>query len=492
MVKKGSITVFLALMLGLVLSLVCTSIESVRMAAARTQILNSLDIGLYSLFGQYDKTLLKDYDLFLLDGSGSGGTLDMASVYDNMESYIKPVLKQNSQKLSIKQGGLTGYRLVTDDNGEVFYQQVIRYMKDTLGSQGVQLLLEKMQDREKKTQEAEEKGSQMEEGNVLESYDSEMDAASENSHAAAEEAAKQENGSGQPDEIFGSGQVPVEIKNPIPIIRRIRKMGILELLIPGGREISENEISMKTLVSRRNLEQGMPMAMEVAEDLSYTSQILFQQYLMTKLGNFLKPAKNGLRYQAEYVLCGKDSDVANLKSVAKRLLLVREGVNLACLAADGGKRAQVEGLSLAIASGFLIPPAAAVIEAALLLCWSFAESVLDVRELFDGGKIPLVKSPGDWQLSLSSLPELLGGLDTERKSCESGISYEDYLQILLLTLGKENKVKRGMDMVELSIRSMEGREGFRLDHCIVALEASVDVEANKRKTFTVTRQYCYD
>lgn len=46
-VKKGSITIFLALILSLVLSLVCASIESVRMAAARTQILNSMDIGLY-------------------------------------------------------------------------------------------------------------------------------------------------------------------------------------------------------------------------------------------------------------------------------------------------------------------------------------------------------------------------------------------------------------------------------------------------------------
>ena len=54
-VKKGSITIFLALILSLVLSLVCASIESVRMAAARTQILNSMDIGLYSLFGQYDR-----------------------------------------------------------------------------------------------------------------------------------------------------------------------------------------------------------------------------------------------------------------------------------------------------------------------------------------------------------------------------------------------------------------------------------------------------
>ena len=55
MVKRGSITVFLALTLGLILSLLSSGLESARMAAARTQILNGMDIGLYSLFGQYDK-----------------------------------------------------------------------------------------------------------------------------------------------------------------------------------------------------------------------------------------------------------------------------------------------------------------------------------------------------------------------------------------------------------------------------------------------------
>ena len=38
--------------------------------------------------------------------------------------------------------------------------------------------------------------------------------------------------------------------------------------------------------------------------------------------------------------------------------------------ADPAKRAQMHGLALAIASAFLIPPAAVIIEAALLFCWS--------------------------------------------------------------------------------------------------------------------------
>lgn len=494
MERRGSITVFLALILSLMLSLVCTSIESVRMAAARAQILNGMDIGLYSLFGQYDKELLEKYDLFAVDGSCGGGELKMSAVYDNMEGYIKPILKQNSQKLSLEQGGFTGYRLLTDEGGEVFYQQIVRYMKETLGSQGIQLLLQKVRDNEQKTKEAEAKGELAEQGDALQSYESEMSSAAQNSQAAAEEAAKkaEEAGEGAALPPEAVTRPPVEAVNPISTIRRIRKMGILELVIPGGRGVSEKEVSKGSLVSGRALQTGMPMFGAVNADDSYTASILFQQYLMSKLGNFRKPSADGLSYQIEYILGDKTSDMANLKSVAKKLLLIREGVNLTCLAADSGKRAQAQALALAIASGFLIPPASAVIEAALLLCWSFAESILDVRELFDGGKVPAVKTSADWQLSLENLPNLLEGLDSSRRDSGKGMSYEDYLQVLLLAKSKEKKVQGGMDMIEQSIRNREGRGEFRLDSCVVALEAVMDVKANRRKTFTVTKQYCYD
>lgn len=501
MVRKGSITVFTALILSLVVSLLCSGIESVRMAAARTQILNSLDIGLYSLFGQYDKSLLKDYDLFAVDASGSGAGLDMAGLYDNLEAYMKPVLAQNSQKLSIETGGITGYRLLTDEDGEVFYQQVVRYMQETLGSRGVQLLLQKMRERQKKTAEAENAGSEAENGNALTVYDSEMSQAAEKSQAALEEKRAQEQqsqgeeftdgGSSEAEGFGGTELVPVTVQNPIPVIQRIRWMDLLDLVLPPDRGRSDKKIEKKELVSGRTLEQGLPMSDTVKKDSSLISQVLYQQYLMEKLGNYRKPAKGGLEYQIEYIVGGYDSDERNLKSIARKLLLIREGVNAVCLASDSVRRAQAEALAIAIASGFLIPPAAGIIEGALILCWAFGESILDVRTLFAGGKVPLVKNASQWQLSLDNLPALLEIADGTGKNDEEGMSYEDYLQVFLLAANKENKVMRGMDMLELSMRSAEGWESFRMDNCVAALEASVDVKANRRKCLNVTRQYCY-
>ena len=138
------------------------------------------------------------------------------------------------------------------------------------------------------------------------------------------------------------------------------------------RTLKKNK--MRTLVTI------IGIALSVAMFTSVTSIIVsFQQYLMNHLGNYTDPSKESLAYQMEYVFGGRDNDIDNLKSVASKLLFIREGVNFACLMADNVKRTEAQALAAAIASGFLVPPAAVVIESALLLCWAFAESVLDVR-----------------------------------------------------------------------------------------------------------------
>ena len=48
------------------------------------------------------------------------------------------------------------------------------------------------------------------------------------------------------------------------------------------------------------------------------------------------------------------------------------------------------------------------------------------------------------------------------------MSYEDYLQVLLMAKGKQDKVLRGMDMIECSVREKGKRPGFQMDHCIAA------------------------
>ena len=49
---------------------------------------------------------------------------------------------------------------------------------------------------------------------------------------------------------------------------------------------------------------------------------------------------------------------------------------------------QIHAMAAAIAATFLIPPAVVVIEGALILCWAFAESILDSQRTLPSCSAP--------------------------------------------------------------------------------------------------------
>ena len=107
---------------------------------------------------------------------------------------------------------------------------------------------------------------------------------------------------------------------------------------------------------------------------------------------------------------------------------------------------------------------------ALLIGWSYGESLLDVRTLYNGGRVPLLKDASTWQLTLSNLGNLEvllqnGGMDRGK-----GLFYKDYLRLLLNLQSTSQQKRRGLDLIELNISALPGLSGFRVDHCIVAVK----------------------
>ncbi len=49
-----------------------------------------------------------------------------------------------------------------------------------------------------------------------------------------------------------------------------------------------------------------------------------------------------------------------------------------------------------------------------------------------------------------------------------------------------------MDMIEADVRGQRGREGFRMDCCLEAMEVGVDVGVGREKIYTVIHRYGYD
>ena len=482
MYQKGSITVYLSLTLAILTALIGTALYSVQCAGARVQAVHGTDQGLYSLFARYDIPMLERFHLFFLDGSFGGDGLQMGQLYNILEQDIAANMNGGKgivDNVTLKDGSITEYTLATDNAGNAVRSQAVAYMESVLGIQGVRSLAQKVQGQEETIQVIEAKKDMIDEEQALAQYEAMKGQAREQT---------------VPSESPESGVViPENFVNPVDAVQTAKGKGILSLVLPAGKELSAVSRSTSELVSGRSLEQGMGIPAHDSSCNTWTADLMFNEYLMQHFGCFTEGGSgSGLKYQLEYILQGKESDMENLKGTATRLLLIREASNLLYLYQDEGKRGQAQITALIIATLFGMPQGAKALEPILLVSWAFGESVLDVRELLDGGRVPLLKGRDSWQLSLTDLPKIVEGVDALRKESKEGLTYQDYLRILLMMKDSGVKTTRCMDMMEMTLREIPGRENFRLDCCLYAAGIQMNFETARGRSFTAQRDYGYD
>ena len=181
-------------------------------------------------------------------------------------------------------------------------------------------------------------------------------------------------------------------------------------------------------------------------------------------------------YKRQYILCGQNSDKKNLKNVAKRLLALREGANFLYLASDPARKAEADALAALITGAVPVPGLQVATSYALLLVWAYGESLLDLRSLFAGGKVPVWKNGASWRLDLQKIPSILEQLESPGGMDGSGLDYEGYLQILF-TMGKQSAYSmRALDLLEGVIRKNTDNIKFRVDQAIVKMEAKAEYQ----------------
>ena len=91
---RGSMTITMCLVFSILLSLLLSGIQLARTQAGRIQAMHAADTGIYSIFAQYDKDLLDSYDLFYLDAGYGSSQVNPSFIVRQMESFMKPTLKQ--------------------------------------------------------------------------------------------------------------------------------------------------------------------------------------------------------------------------------------------------------------------------------------------------------------------------------------------------------------------------------------------------------------
>ncbi len=474
--SRAVITVFFTLLCAAFIGFAFILIESVRFQGARAQAAAVADMGNYSVFGEYEKKLLTDFDVFAVDGAYGSSDFAIGRVRDKYRSYMQlnadPAAEGLSSlcfdpwKLSLQDAKITEYALLSDQNGEPFYQQVVGYMRKTaiMGVAGRLITWY----REAKDAEKDQKAYQ-EEKNSLDKELEELEKAEKEKKKEQEENKEGESETETSLVPAGEASEPkIKIENPIPALKKLRKKSLLAITC-GSRTISEGSVSRKDLASKRRLKKGTMKLKRKYGGL--LDNLIFAEYLLDRFQCFTDGQREGkLQYELEYVLGGRTSDRKNLKYAIRQVLLIRETVNYFYSSGDAGMSAQAGALASLLIGWTGIPALVALMKHTLLLGWSYAESLLDVRGLMEGKRIAIWKDASTWKLSLENLAKINEILDKGGSGQKEGLTYKGYLRILLYLQRITVQKRRALDLVELRVKEGNGLSSFRVDHGVVGVK----------------------
>lgn len=470
---RASVTVYLALVFTVILSLLLLILEGARQNAIRLKLECAMDLSLNSVFAEYNRQLLEQYDLFFIDTSyGEPG----ASL-ENTEAHLKNYLEDNFAAgnetvgltkdllgLRAEEVNILDYSLASDETGVLIKRQAVSYMKDLYGVsylEELQKQIHTVQQEGLLTRDI--TGERMANQSAIDSFEI------------------------PPRQIEEDKWEEIELNNPADGVNAAR--GILALVMDEDAELSTSGVCLSNYISQRSCNQGSGLAGR--EGCGPVDEFIFNEYLIKKCGSYTCPKETGaLQYQLEYILMGKDNDVENLKAVVNRLLLLRETANVVYLFSDSAKMAEAEALALSVTAALALPELAELVKISLIFAWGYAESVYDVRTLLQGGRIPLMKDSQTWHYSISAMLDFAADTETAPESSQ-GVSYEEYLRIFLTLENAKTKTNRAMDIIEMDIRKCEGNANFRLDTCVDYIRAEAFTLSGYGYNHSITRSYCY-
>lgn len=474
---KGSITAYLSLILMVMITLILTLIDSARLSCARAVVSAAAEEGLFSVFGDYDRILYEDYGLLFVDGGYEGKDLKVGSLMDVFSDSAETVISSGTAghdlfAIDIEEKNVTGCLLATDQGYLPIRTQIFRFMEMKLGTDAISALAERFSWTGSVITDAENVG------------ELDLDSINDDLKKMAEEAANRVQEDEEPAEVV----IPEDFVNPVDNVNRLRKLGIMALAVPPGKQLSGGKADLSQMVENRELSNGFGIA---AESTSYPlERVMLAKYLTDMFPDFLDDAQTeGLQYQTEFAISGKSEDMDNLKSVINRLLVVREVLNFLYLNTSADKKAEAEGIAAIISTIVASPEATEAVTQIMLLCWAYCESVADVKTLLAGGKVPLFKDDSTWNCSLGQL----AGLSpvTEVKTNGSGFSYRDYLFMLLLLKSEDYLAAKAASLLEYNRRIKGNDPDFSLDTCVCAMETEITGKIGRHE-FTLVRAGGYD
>lgn len=499
--ENGFITIYLALTLSVLLSLILTVVDGARRSAIAVEADCAMDLAVYSVFAEYNRALFEKYHLLFIDSSYEKQQGSLSLVEEHLTEYLRMNLSEGNKaiktadptKTFLEDAKILQASYATDENADVLVRQAACYMKAKYGLSYIEALQKEYAQAEK-----------------FSLFTRDIDGQRNANQAIIDEAERTGRETGETDEEGNPITEEFELDNPADGVNATRPSGVLLLVTGADTMISSKTITADSYYSHRGVtNKGAGLAGRSAPTAVDT--VLFDAYIAACCGNYTDVHEgSGLDYQMEYVIAGKESDEANLKSIVHRLLALREACNVTFLFADASKQAEAASLAASIATAAGVPYLTEPIKISLLFAWAYAESVYDVKQLLLGKRVKLIKEAKDWHYSLqgmlgyaqdvaeSSAQQALEDVTQGSNfglgnvaAMKDGLNYQDYLMLFLMAQSKTQKSARTIDLMEMDVRLTPHNSHFRMDDCLDALSVSAYVGSRYGCSTKVERTFCY-
>ncbi|MCR4656390.1 MAG: DUF5702 domain-containing protein [Lachnospiraceae bacterium] len=446
--ESGEISVFLALLLSVILSAILILEEDVRLEALRLKIELAMDEALCSCFSEYSQQLYKRFDLLFIDTGYKESEGDIDRLSEHLSAYISENISDKGSRsflgLSLVDTKIRECRLASDGDGEIIMEQAVRFMKEY----GELKYLPGIRD-DREDFNADDMGRRF-----FSEWDDRL------------------------SELYGYDLWD----NPSMRIRDQAEDSSFLLL--QGTSGALYSFEYTDVPSKRELSRGvyayhMPKSAE--------SQEIFIEYLLQKLGCYTEAVGDqALTCELEYLISGNFSDKENLKAVFDRLMSHREEINLMLIMNSPDMLCEVEGMVLSCLQEE-DERAKSLLGEAIIYAWAYAESLIEVNRLFCGGKCDMNASRSRFILpleELDSFTEYLG------EGGGTGLSYKEYLGLMLYKCDLGDLKNRFMDIVEIYMQRIEN-DSFRIDSLVEYVEAQSSFSSVSGYEKTIKRSYGY-
>ncbi|MDE6911714.1 MAG: hypothetical protein K2P44_14795 [Lachnospiraceae bacterium] len=477
------LTVYLSLVFGIVLSLLFVLIEGAATGAARAQSELVADLGLDSVFAEYNREVLNQYELFFIDTSYGGVNGGIGMTESHLAEYMDYNMNPDKDLMLFGESTLLGLccpyleieeaSYASDEDCMVWKTQAVQYMKAVYGGDIMDTVKEHIDTvQENGWMDRDVAGELLEQKKAFEQALSEKGIVEFGAESA---------------EGFSYGHIS-------GLFDKIVGGGLLALVLPEGESVSGAVADSGVLFSERKrnglINRGVGVHEGAKKPDGILDELIYDRYLMKMCGCYGNPKQEGrLQYQIEYILCGSDSDAANLRRSVELLFALRAAANLTSLFADSEKKSEVELVAEGICWLLAVPEFTDALAFILSSVWALAESAADVHHLLCGGKVPLMKKGDEWRTGLTGI--FGGSLYGEDKET-AGLTYENYLQIFLGVMNRDVKAARSLDIVEMDIRGTDGNAQFRIDRCIDYLNVNFGFQDTGGHDFVFRKKMCYE